>query len=77
MRTIREQAFADTDCRMVILSPGIYEIEKWAFKNSRMEQMYLYDDLMKVSDYAFQDCDMLRTLHINAIEAPAYSDNYF
>ena len=66
MRTIREQAFADTDCRTVILSPGIYEIEKWAFKNSRMEQMYLYDDLMKVSDYAFQDCDMLRTLHINA-----------
>ena len=55
VRTIREQAFADTDCRTVILSPGIYEIEKWAFKNSRMEQMYLYDDLMKVSDYAFQD----------------------
>lgn len=77
VRTIREQAFADTDCRTVILSPGIYEIEKWAFKNSRMEQMYLYDDLMKVSDYAFQDCDMLRTLHINAIEAPAYSGNYF
>lgn len=77
VRTIREQAFADTDCRTMILSPGIYEIEKWAFKNSRMEQMYLYDDLMKVSDYAFQDCDMLRTLHINAIEAPAYSGNYF
>ena len=77
VRTIRELAFADTDCRTVILSPGIYEIEKWAFKNSRMEQMYLYDDLMKVSDYAFQDCDMLRTLHINAIEAPAYSGNYF
>ena len=27
VRTIREQAFADTDCRTVILSPGIYEIE--------------------------------------------------
>lgn len=77
VRTIKEQAFADTDCRMVILSPGIYEIEKWAFKNSRLEQLYLYDDLVKVSDYAFQDCDMLRMLHINAIEAPAYSGNYF
>ena len=77
VRTIREQAFADTDCKTVILSPGIYEIEKWAFKNSRLEQLYLYDDLVKISDYAFQNCDMLRTLHINAIEAPAYSGNYF
>ena len=77
VRTIREQALADTDCRTVILSPGIYEIEKWAFKNSHLEQLYMYDDLVKVSDYAFQDCDMLCTLHINAIEAPAYSGNYF
>lgn len=77
VRTIREQAFADTDCETVILSPGIYEVEKWAFKNSHLEQLYLYDDLIKISDYAFQGCDMLRTLHINAIEAPAYSGNYF
>ena len=77
VRTIREQAFADTDCKTVILSPGIYEIEKWAFKNSSLEQLYIYDDLEKVSDYAFQDCDSLCTLNINAIEVPAYSGNYF
>ena len=77
VRTIREQAFADTDCKTVILSPGIYEIEKWAFKNSRLEQLYLYDDLEKISDYAFQECDRFCTLYINAIEAPAYSGNYF
>ena len=77
VRTIREQAFTDTDCKTVILSPGIYEIEKWAFKNSSLEQLYIYDNLEKVSDYAFQDCDSLCTLHINAIEAPAYSGNYF
>ena len=77
LRNNRENAFADTDCKTVILSPGIYEIEKWAFRNSHLEQLYLYDDLEKISDYAFQDCDMLHTLHINAIEAPAYSGNYF
>ena len=77
MRTIREQAFADTDCKTVILPPGIYEIEKWAFKDSHLEQLYFYDDLTKVSDYAFQGCDLLSTLHINAIESPAYSGNYF
>ena len=47
VRTIRENAFADTDCKTVILSPGIYEIEKWAFRNSHLEQLYLYDDLEK------------------------------
>ena len=77
VRTIREQAFADTECKTVILSPGIHEVEKWAFRNSRLEQLYIYDDLEKISDYAFQGCAMLRTLHINAIEAPAYSGNYF
>ncbi len=77
VRTIREQAFADTECKTVILSPGIHEVEKWAFRSNRLEQLYIYDDLEKISDYAFQDCDMLRTLHINAIEAPAYSGNYF
>ena len=61
----------------MILPPGIYEIEKWAFRGCCLEQMYFYDDLVKVSDYAFQDCDHLSTIHINAIEAPAYSGNYF
>ena len=50
VRTIRENAFADTDCKTVILSPGIYEIEKWAFRNSHLEQLYLYDDLEKISE---------------------------
>ena len=77
VRTVKEQAFADADCRTVILPPGIYEIEKWAFRGCCLEQMYFYDDLVKVSDYAFQDCDHLSTIHINAIEAPAYSGNYF
>lgn len=77
VRTICEQSFADTNCKTVILSPGIYEVEKWAFKNSQLEQLYMFDDLEKISDYAFQNCDELCTLHVNAIEAPAYSGNYF
>ncbi len=77
VRTICEQAFADADCETVILPPGIHEIEKWAFKNSSIQTLYMYDDLEKASDYAFQDCTALQTLHINAIEAPVYSGGYF
>ena len=54
VRTIRENAFADTDCKTVILSPGIYEIEKWAFRNSHLEQLYLYDDLEKIVAFLSQ-----------------------
>ncbi len=77
MRTIAERAFAGTDCETVILPPGVYEIEKWAFQDSCLEKLYIYDDLQKISDYAFEGCDALCTLQINAIEYPAYSGNYF
>lgn len=77
VRTIAEEAFAGTVCSRVILPPGIYEIEKWAFRDSLLTELYFFDDLQKVSDYAFEGCGEFQTLHINAIEAPAYSGNYF
>ena len=77
VRTIAEKAFYRVGCRTVILPYGIYEIEKWAFQDSSLEKLYIYDDLIKVSDYAFEGCAEFRTLQINAIEAPAYSGNYF
>lgn len=77
VRIIAEKAFYGADCDTVILPYGVYEIEKQAFLASSLKTLYIYDDLVKVSDYAFQDCDDFSTLHINAIEAPAYSGNYF
>ncbi len=52
-------------------------MEKGAFSGSSLEEVYVYDDIAKISDYAFSDCNQLRTLHINAVEAPVYSGNYF
>lgn len=77
VRSIGKNAFAGTSCSRVILSPGIYEVEKWAFRDSLLEELYFFDDLQKISDYAFEGCGKFKTLHINAIEAPAYSGNYF
>lgn len=74
---IASYAFQNVDCKQVILPAGLYEVEKWAFQGAALEELYLYDDLRKISDYAFQDCSNFRTLHINAIERPVYSGNYF
>lgn len=77
VRSLAEKAFAGVDCKSVFLPSGIYEIEKWAFQNCELEELYFFDDLAKISDYAFQGCGEFRTVHINAVEAPAYSGNYF
>lgn len=77
VRRIAEHAFAGASCDRVVLPSGIYEVEKWAFQNAKLKEIYLYDDLIKVSDYAFEGCQRLRSVHINAIWPPVYSGSYF
>ncbi|MCI9152724.1 MAG: leucine-rich repeat protein [Ruminococcus sp.] len=77
VRRIAEGAFAGVDCRRVILPPGIYEVENKAFESASLQELYLYDDISKISDHAFAGCGQFETLHINAIEPPVYSGNYF
>lgn len=78
VRRIAEHALEGANCRIAVLPPGIYEIEKWAFRGaSFLEKIYFYDDLMKVSDYAFEGCPRLSTVQINAIQQPVYSGSYF
>lgn len=77
VRSVGQKAFAGVSCRQVVLSPGIYEVKKWAFQNCSLEELWFSDNLKKISDYAFEDCEKLKTIHINAEELPAYSGNYF
>lgn len=77
VRRIAEGAFAGVDCRRVILPPGIYEVENKAFESASLQELYLYDDISKISDHVFAGCGQFETLHINAIEPPVYSGNYF
>ena len=77
LRRIGEGAFAGAACRRVILPAGLYEVEEGAFTGSALEELTIFDDLQKVSDYAFEECGDFRTLHINAARSPVYSGNYF
>lgn len=77
VRRVAEGAFAGVDCTRVILPRGIYEVENGAFENASLQELYLYDDISKISDHAFTGCGQFETLHINAVEPPVYSGNYF
>lgn len=77
VRRIRDGAFAGARCSRVILPPGIYEVESGAFHYASLKELYLYDDISRISDHAFTGCGQFQTLHINAVEPPVYSGNYF
>lgn len=77
VRSVAENAFAGAKCKTVVLPPGLYEMEKWAFRGSSLEELYFYDDIQKISDYTFSECGSFRTLHINAAIQPVYCGNYF
>ena len=75
--SVENEAFSDANCQTVILPDSLQRLEPGSFKNSNIRELYLYDNISFINDYAFEGCDELTTLHINAIEPPVYSGNYF
>ena len=75
--TVGKDACAGGAYTRLILPPGLRRVEEGAFAHSAVREVWLFDDIESVTDYAFSGCDSLQTLHINAVEAPVYSGNYF
>ena len=63
-------AFAETSLESVILPNTLVYIEDGAFDRSALESILLFDNLESFSDAAFSGCGNLKTLYINAVEAP-------
>ncbi len=74
---IASGAFNGAECETVILPAGLMEVKAGAFENSSLSELYLFDDIVNISDYAFTGCSNLATLHINAVESPVYSGTYY
>jgi len=74
---IDANGFLNVLCDIVVLPSSIRRLESYAFKNSTLKEIYLYDNLSYVNDYTFGGCTKLTTLHINAIELPVYSGSYY
>lgn len=75
--TIGENACAGGGYTELVLPPGLRRVETGAFADSAVRAVWLSDDIESVTDYAFDRCNSLRTLHINAVEAPVYSGSWF
>ncbi len=74
---IAKGAFAGCTADTVILPKTIQKIDSNAFTGASLKTLYMFDNIRSVSDYSFEDCKQLSTLHLNAVEAPVYSGNYF
>ena len=75
--SIAEGAFAGCKAGTVVLPPGLKNVEKRAFEGATLHTLYLFDDLQTISAHAFDGCENLRTLRVQAATAPVYSGNYF
>lgn len=74
---IAEGAFESSECKRVVFPLTLRTIEEDAFTDSKVEEIYLYDNVETLNDYSFRNCEYLTTLHINAVESPVYSRSYF
>ena len=63
-------AFAEAPITAVILPKSLRTVEDGAFSRSTLESVLLFDNIETVSDAGFVGCEGLKTLYINAIEAP-------
>lgn len=68
-------AFSNTVAETVILPETIQAVEDGAFVNCQLKELYLFDNLEQISDAAFSDCPQLKTVHINAVNPPAYASS--
>ena len=67
---IAGSAFENCAARQVILPPTMERLAPDAFRGAAMESVVLFDHVRSISDDVFSKCENLRTLYINAVEAP-------
>lgn len=77
VRAVKAGAFAGIACDTVILPDTTWAVENGAFTGCSLSELYCFDSLRTVSDYSFDRCENLKTLHINAAQPPVYSGTYY
>lgn len=63
-------AFAGCDATQVILHQNMDHVEPDAFRDASVMTLTVFDNIQTISDDCFTGCSELRTLYINAFEAP-------
>ena len=63
-------AFRDCGAQRVVFPRSMDTVEPGAFDGCSLEELTLFDKIISIGDDCFVNCGNLRTLYINAIEAP-------
>ncbi len=77
VQKIASRAFEGADISTLVLPPELTVIEDNAFLESSVAEIFCFDNFTEISDDSFAQCEELRTIHINAAQAPAYSGTYY
>ena len=67
---IEADAFRNCRAESVIFPKTLVRIEENAFRDARLREITFYDNIEYITDDCFAGCQVLATLHINAIEDP-------
>lgn len=71
---INRDAFVGVTAETVILPNTIKAVERQAFRNCALKELYLSDNIESIWDESFADCPYFATLRINAVEPPKWTD---
>ena len=63
-------AFSGAEIKAAVFPETLQTVEAGAFADCTLECVTLFDNIRSIGDGCFTGCSRLRTLHINAIEAP-------
>ena len=67
---VAEGAFAGCAAEEVIFPPSMRDIAPGAFQDCAIQTITLFDNIRFIGDGSFENCPNLKTLHLNAAEAP-------
>ena len=67
---ISANAFREKPVRHVVISKTVQQVAPTCFVDCPLETVTLFDNIKVISDSTFENCENLRTLYINAVEAP-------
>ena len=70
VKEIARDAFAGCPAQAIVLPLSLRKLEEGAFRGAKLTELTLYDNLADFSDQSFAACENLKTLYINAQEAP-------
>lgn len=67
---VAEGAFDGCAAGEVIFPPSMRDVAPGAFRGCAIQAVTLFDNIRSIGDGSFENCPNLKTLHINALEAP-------